>query len=129
MIRFGSSVAILLAALTVACTRGDRTMPEMATLKHIGEIHQAEERYHQASLRYGVLTELAETGSISHDLARGRKDGYYFQVTLTDHGYQIRARPIMWERDGRRSFFSDEGQQIHQSWVNRPANANDPLFR
>jgi hypothetical protein len=47
----------------------------MAILKHVGEIHQAEERFHQLNWRYGLLPELLETSTISPDFVGGRKDG------------------------------------------------------
>ena len=48
------------------------------------------------------------------------------EIHATPGGYSLLAVPEIFEKTGRRSFFSDETHVIHQNWTRDPADANSP---
>jgi hypothetical protein len=42
-------------------------------------------------------------------------------LSITLHGYEVHAEPMLFGRTGRRAFYSDETMTIRQNWGPEPA--------
>lgn len=114
---------------------------ETAALGAIRTIHTAQTMYSSQFGRFAKsLAELgpAATGGqtgpasadlIQADLATGLKGGYKFVVEETPTGYRISATPIAFNRDGRRSFYSDQTMTMRENWGPDPATLSSPEIK
>ena len=116
--------------LWIGCSGHHRYL-EMGAIGHILEIHKAESRFYEEHGFYATLAQLGpeRANSINSHLAAGSVDGYSVEVEVGSFGYSVKARPMVWGRDGRRSFFSDQTGEIHQSWEDRAATITDEILR
>lgn len=91
---------------------------ELAAEAHIRAIHAEQARFLDQFGRYAsTLSELGVPGTT---------DGYKFALAKSGRGYAISADPMVFNRTGRRTFFSDQTRTIHQNWGSQPANARSP---
>ena len=91
-------------------------------LKGIVTLHAAEAEYHFDHGRFA--TSLQDLGDfIDRDLATGAKEGYRFTLVGTPAGYAISATSV----EPGKSYFSDQGMQIHVHPGPGPATVNDPV--
>jgi type IV pilus assembly protein PilA len=136
-------IAIILIILAIAVPKlGSARMnaSETVVIREIQTIHQAETQYMSQFGKYATtLAELGPPASggpgpqaadlIPNSLASGEKDGYVFTLTATPSGYTVNANPKVYNTTGRRTFYSDQGMQIHQNWSQEPANATSPELK
>ncbi len=112
---------------------------ETAALGAIKTLHAAEWQYNSQYNRFAqTLTELgpptsgadnpSASGLISADLAAGVKQGYNFTLQGNPAGYTILATPTNFNLTGSRSFFSDQGMDVHESHTQEAATVNRPLI-
>lgn len=114
---------------------------ETAALGGIRTIHTAQTMYSSQFGRFAKsLAELgpAATGGqtgpasadlIQADLASGVKGGFKFVVEETPTGYRISATPVAYNRDGRRSFYSDQSMTLRENWGPDPATISSPEIK
>ncbi len=106
----------------------------------IKTLHSAESQYYSTYGRYAAsLRELSRPASgnpsaasadlISDDLAKGEKQGYRYNLQASPGGYTINADPVIRGGDRRRSFFSDQSQNIHAHSGPEQATAADPVLK
>jgi prepilin-type N-terminal cleavage/methylation domain-containing protein len=112
---------------------------EMAAVREIGTIHQAQTQYYSQFGRYAAnLTELgppasgadgpAGAGLIPKSLAEGKKSGHVFTVAASANGYTVTVIPEQFGSSGRRTFYSDQTLAIHENWSVEPATAASPTI-
>ena len=130
-------ISIILIILAIAVPKlGNAKMnaSEMAVIREIQTIHQAQTQYQSQFGRYATtLNELGPPTSgaagpqaadlIPSSLSSGEKDGYIFTLTATPQGYTVNVNPKVFNSTGRRTFYSDQNMAIHQNWTQEPANA------
>ena len=135
-------IAIILIIAAIAVPKMNNQMMaahEMAAIRQITTIHQAETQYYSQFGKYAALTELGHPPSgaagpaaadlIPKVLADGKNSGYVFAVQGTATGYAVTAVPETFNSTGRRTFFSDQTLQIRNNWTQEPANANSPEIK
>ncbi len=136
-------IAIIVVLISAAAPKFSQYLMsarETAALGAIRTIHTAETQYNSQFGRFAVsLTELGPPASgqegpsaanlISADLASGIKGGYKYVLELTPTGYRILATPVVYNRDGRRSFYSDQTMGLRENWGPDPATANSPELK
>jgi type IV pilus assembly protein PilA len=136
-------ISIILIILAIAVPKlGNAKMnaSEMAVIKEIQTVHEAETQYMSQFGRFATtLNELGPPTSggpgpqaadlIPSSLASGEKDGYIFTLTATPQGYTLNVNPRVYNSTGRRTFFSDQSMIIHQNWSQEPANATSPELK
>jgi prepilin-type N-terminal cleavage/methylation domain-containing protein len=130
-------IAIILVIAAIAVPKMNNQLMaarEMAAIRQITTIHQAETQYYSQFGKYATaLTELGPPASgaagptaadlIPKVLADGKKDGYIFAVAASPTGYSVTAVPENFGSSGRRTFFSDQTLVIRNNWTQEPANA------
>jgi type IV pilus assembly protein PilA len=130
-------ISIILIILAIAVPKlGNAKMnaSEMAVIREIQTVHQAQTQYMSQFGRFATtLNELGPPASgaagpqaadlIPSSLASGEKDGYTFTLTATPQGYTLNVNPKVFNSTGRRTFYSDQSMTIHQNWTQEPANA------
>jgi prepilin-type N-terminal cleavage/methylation domain-containing protein len=135
------AIILIIAAIAVPKLNNQRmAAQEMAAVRQIHTIHTAQIQYYSQFGRYA--TNLAELGPptsgspgpagadlIPKTLTEGKNTGYVFTVQKTPTGYGVNANPEAFNSSGRRTFYSDETQVIHQNWGQEPANVNSPEFK
>jgi type IV pilus assembly protein PilA len=135
------AIILIIAAIAVPKLNSTRmNAQEMAAVRQIHTIHTAQIQYYSQFQRYAAT--LAERGPptsgaagpqasdlIPKGLADGKATGYIFVVQATPTGYNVTANPEAFGNTGRRTFFSDQTQVIHQNWGQEPATANSPEFK
>jgi type II secretory pathway pseudopilin PulG len=110
---------------------------ETAVMGAIRTIHTAQTLYNSQFGRFATtLAELGPPASgqegpaaanlIASDLATGIKGGFKFLMEVTPTGYRVIATPVAFNRDGRRSFYSDQTMVLRQNWGPDPATATSP---
>ncbi len=113
---------------------------EMAAIRQVGTIHQAETQYYSQFGKYAEsLAALGPPASgaagpaaadlIPKVLAEGKNSGYIFSVTPSSTGYSVTAIPEAFNSSGRRTFFSDQTLVIHNNWTQDPATAESPEIK
>jgi prepilin-type N-terminal cleavage/methylation domain-containing protein len=135
-------IAIILIIAAIAVPKMNNQMMaahEMAAIRQITTIHQAETQYYSQFSKYAALTELGPPASgtagpaaadlIPKILADGKNSGYVFAVQNTATGYAVTAVPETFNSTGRRTFYSDQTLQIRNNWTQEPANANSPEIK
>ena len=137
-------IAIIVVLISFAAPKyGNYLMGarETAALGAVRTINTAQTQYSSQFGRYA--TSLAELGPaaaggqvgtasadlITADLASGVKGNFKFVVENTDTGYKVVAMPVVYGKDGRRSFFSDQTMVIRENWGQDAATANSPEIK
>src|SRR5262252_697335 len=133
-------IAIILVIAAIAVPKMNKQLMaahEMAAIRQIGTIHQAETQYYSQFGKYAEsLTALGPPASgaagpaaadlIPKNLAEGKNSGYMFAVQATPSGYAATAIPEAFGSSGNRTFYSDQTLVIRQSLTQEPANASSP---
>jgi type IV pilus assembly protein PilA len=136
-------IAIILIIAAIAVPKMNNQMQaahEMAAIRQITTIHQAETQYYSQFGRYAVsLAELGPPASgaattasadlIPKVLADGKNSGYLFTVTTSPTGYSVTAVPEAFGNSGRRTFFSDQTLVVRNNWSQEPATVNSPEIK
>jgi type IV pilus assembly protein PilA len=136
-------IAIILIIAAIAVPKMNNQMQaahEMAAIRQITTIHQAETQYYSQFGRYATsLTELGPPASgaatpaasdlIPKVLAEGKNSGYLFTVQASPTGYGVSAVPEAFGSSGRRTFFSDQTLVVRNNWSQEPANVNSPEIK
>jgi len=113
---------------------------EMAAIRQVTTIHQAETQYYSQFGKYADnLLELGPPASgaaspaaadlIPKVLADGKNSGYTFTVAATPTGYTVTAVPETFNSTGRRTFYSDQSLVIRNSWSQEVATAQSPEIK
>jgi prepilin-type N-terminal cleavage/methylation domain-containing protein len=135
------AIIMTIAAIAVGpMTKALMAAREMAAVREIGVIHQAQTQYNSQFGRYAAsLTELGPPASgadgpagaslIPMELAQGKKSGHIFTLTATPNGYTILVVPEKFNNDGRRTFYSDQTLVIRNNWSQEPATAASPEIK
>lgn len=128
-------IAIILIIAAIAVPKLNRTRmqaQEMAAIRHVVAIHQAETQYYSTYGKFAEsLTQLgpatgeapgpAAADLLPDDLAKGEKGGYKFTITGSPTGYTVNANPVAFNNTGTRTFFSDQTLVIRQNYGSEPA--------
>ena len=136
-------IAIILIIAAIAVPKLDKARmhtQEMAAIRQIGTVHQAQTQYYSQFGKYAKsLTELGppsggEAGPegadlIPGDLAKGEKTGYRFTLQAGEGGYTVSAVPVTYGSTGRRTFYSDQTLVVRENWGQEPADANSPEIK
>jgi type IV pilus assembly protein PilA len=136
-------IAIILIIAAIAVPKMNNQLMaahEMAAIRQVGTIHQAETQYYSQFGRYAsTLAELGPPASgaatpaaadlIPKVLADGKNSGYTFAVTASATGYSITAVPDTFGNSGRRTFFSDQTLVIRNNWTQEPATVTSPEIK
>src|SRR5260370_35975421 len=115
-------IAIILIIAAIAVPKMNRQMMaahEMAAIRQVGTIHQAQTQYYSTFGRYATaLTELGPPASgaagpssadlIPKILADGKNSGYLFTVAGSPTGYSITAVPEAFGNTGGLTRFLDQ---------------------
>lgn len=127
------SIILIIAAIAVPKMNNQlMASHEMAAIRQITTIHQAETQYYSQFGKYaGSLVELGPPASgaagpaaadlIPKVLADGKNSGYVFAVQASPTGYSVTAVPEAFNSSGRRTFFSNETLVIRNNWTQEPA--------
>jgi type IV pilus assembly protein PilA len=135
------AIILIIAAIAVPKLNNQRmNAQEMAAIRQIGTVHTAQIQYYSQFGRYA--TSLAELGPptsgqagpqasdlIPKTLSEGKNTGFVFTVQQSPTGYTVNANPEVFGNSGRRTFFSDQTQVIHQNWGQEPSTVNSPDFK
>jgi hypothetical protein len=65
----------------------------------------------------------------SSQLTTGTKDGYRFNLNVSEQSYKFTAVPVTYDQSGSWSFYVDESGIVRGTADNRPATANDVPVR
>jgi prepilin-type N-terminal cleavage/methylation domain-containing protein len=133
-------ISIILVILAIAVPKMNTQMQgarEMAVIREIGSIHQAETQYYSQFGKFA--TNLSQLGPpisgadgpeaaniIPKILADGKKNGYSYTVASTPTGYSVIAVPDSFGNSGRRTFYSDQTLVIRNNWGQEPATPTSP---
>jgi type IV pilus assembly protein PilA len=137
-------IAIILIILVIAIPQYNKARmnaQEMAAIAEIQTVNKMEIQYYSQFGNYA--TSLAQLGPPSQggaegpnaaglipgNLATGASGGYNFTVTQTPGGYALSAVPKTFNSTGRRTFYSDQTDVVHQNWGQDPATANSPEMK
>jgi prepilin-type N-terminal cleavage/methylation domain-containing protein len=136
-------IAIILIIAAIAVPKMNNQLMaahEMAAIRQIMTIHQAETQYYSQFGKYaeslvalgppasGAATP-ASSDLIPKVLADGKNSGYMFSVQATPTGYAVVAVPEAFGSSGRRTFFSDQTLVVRNNFTQEPANVNSPEIR
>jgi type IV pilus assembly protein PilA len=137
-------IAIILIIAAIAVPKMNQQMMaarEMAALRQITTIHQAQTQFYSQFGKYAEnLAQLGPPASgaagpgaadlIPKSLVEGKNGGYVYTVAPGPNGgYTVLVVPEQFGTTGRRSFFSDQSLQIHNSWTQEPANATSEAIK
>jgi type IV pilus assembly protein PilA len=136
-------IAIILIIAAIAVPKMNNQMMaarEMAAIRQIDTIHQAQTQYYSTFGKYaGTLTELGPPASgapgpaaadlIPKNLADGKNSGFVFTVAATPTGYAVTAVPEQFGSSGRRNFYSDQSLVKRNSWTADPATVTSPEIK
>src|SRR5262249_47498838 len=127
------SIILIIAAIAVPKMNNQlMASHEMAAIRQITTIHQAETQYYSQFGKYAEsLIALgppargaagpAAADLIPKVLAEGKNSGYVFVVAPSTTGYSVTAVPEAFNSSGRRTFFSDQSLVIRNNWTQEPA--------
>ena len=133
-------IAIIVVLISAAAPKFSQYLMnarETAVMGAVRTIHTAQTQYNSQFGRFATtLAELGPPASgqegpaaanlIPTDLATGIKGGFKFVLEITPTGYRVIATPVAFNRDGRRSFYSDQTMVLRQNWGPDPATATSP---
>ena len=137
-------IAIILIIAAIAVPKMNQQMMaarEMAALRQITTIHQAETQYYSQYGKYAkTLLELGPPASgaagpnaadlIPQNLAEGKNSGFIYTIqAAADGGYAVLAVPEAFGSSGRRSFYSDQTLQVRNSWTQEVATATSDSIK
>jgi type IV pilus assembly protein PilA len=136
-------ISIILVILAIAVPKMNKQMQgarEMAVIREIGSIHQAETQYYSQFGKYAAsLSQLGPPISgadgpeganiIPKVLADGKKNGFTYALTATPSGYAITAVPDSFGNTGSRTFYSDQTLVIRNNWGQEPATPASPEIK
>jgi type IV pilus assembly protein PilA len=136
-------ISIILVILAIAVPKMNKQMQgarEMAVIREIGSIHQAETQYYSQFGKYAAaLPQLGPPVSgadgpeaaniIPKVLADGKKNGFTYTLTATPSGYAITAVPDSFGNTGSRTFYSDQTLVIRNNWGQEPATPASPEIK
>jgi type IV pilus assembly protein PilA len=136
-------IAIILIIAAIAVPKMNRVQMsahEMAAIRQVGTLHQAETQYYSTFGRYAAnLAELGPPASgaaspaaadlIPKVLADGKNSGYIFTVVASPTGYSITAVPEAFGNTGGRTFFSDQTLVIRNNYTQEPATVTSPEIK
>jgi hypothetical protein len=114
-----------------------RIFGERFVVQALRTIHSAEVTYQATNGAgvYGTLAQLRQAEFIDEALASGEKYGYSFTLTAIQPTatmpaqFKLTATPRVYPKQGRRSFYIDEGGEIHGADKNGGlAGGNDPVI-
>ena len=120
--------AVLLVFLAIPVNRAERSLlytKEMAAIRQISTVHTAQTLYYSRYRRYA--SSMAEL--ISGELASGTMGGYRYILRGEAQGYTLNVNPVLYDRTGRRSFFSDQTLVIRENRGPEPATARSGEIR
>src|SRR5258708_7054442 len=135
------SIILIIAAIAVPKMNNQlMAAHEMAAIRQITTIHQAETQYYSQFGKYAsTLAELgppatgtagpANADLIPKVLADGKNSGYMFTVTASPTGYSVAAIPESFGSSGRRTFFSDQTLVIRNNLTQEPATVTSPEIK
>ena len=134
-------ISIILVILAIAVPKMNKQMQgarEMAVIREIGSIHQAETQYYSQFGKFAADSQPARPAgkrrgrprSGQHpsrrSLADGKKNGFTYTLTATPSGYAITAVPDSFGNTGSRTFYSDQTLVIRNNWGQEPATPASP---
>ena len=136
-------ISIILVILAIAVPKMNKQMQgarEMAVIREIGSIHQAETQYYSQFGKFATaLTQLGPPVSgadgpeaaniLPKALADGKKNGFTYTLTATPSGYAITAVPDSFGNTGSRTFYSDQTLVIRNNWGQEPATPASPEIK
>ena len=136
-------ISIILVILAIAVPKMNKQMQgarEMAVIREIGSIHQAETQYYSQFGKFATaLSQLGPPVSgtdgpeaaniIPKALADGKKNGFTYTLTPTPSGYAITAVPDSFGNTGSRTFYSDQTLVIRNNWGQEPATPASPEIK
>ena len=136
-------ISIILVILAIAVPKMNKQMQgarEMAVIREIGSIHQAETQYYSQFGKYATnLSQLGPPVSgadspeaaniIPKVLADGKKNGFTYTLTATPSGYAISAIPDSFGNTGSRTFYSDQTLVIRNNYGQEPATPASPEIK
>ena len=135
------SIILIIAAIAIPKMNNQlMAAHEMAAIRQVGTIHQAETQYYSQFGKYAdSLKALGPPASgaagpaaadlIPKVLADGKNSGYVFSVAPAATGYTVTAVPEAFNSSGRRTFFSDQTLVIRNNWSQEPATAESPEIK
>jgi type IV pilus assembly protein PilA len=137
-------ISIILVILAIAVPKMNKQMQgarEMAVIREIGSIHQAETQYYSQFGKFAAaLSQLGPPPAGGGDgpeaanilpkaLADGKKNGFTYTLTATPSGYAITAVPDSFGNTGSRTFYSDQTLVIRNNWGQEPATPASPEIK
>jgi prepilin-type N-terminal cleavage/methylation domain-containing protein len=136
-------ISIILVILAIAVPKMNKQMQgarEMAVIREIGSIHQAETQYYSQFGKYATnLSQLGPPVSgadspeaaniIPKVLADGKKNGFTYTLIATPSGYAITAIPDSFGNTGSRTFYSDQTLVIRNNYGQEPATPASPEIK
>ncbi len=85
-------VGCILLVSAFSCNIGDRIVTE-ELIQDTYDIRDAQERFYHKRARYGLLTELFESGLLDHSLKEGKKNGYIYDLRAEGERYTLTVKP------------------------------------
>ncbi len=138
-------IAIIMLIMAIAIPQYNKSKEagqELVATEEMRTIMSQETAYFSLFGKYATLAQLGPPaqgaqdgpnadGLIPAGLASGSSGGYNFTVAVTQNGsgYTINASPKIFNSTGRRTFFADETNVIHQNFGQDPATANSPELK
>jgi len=135
------SIILIIAAIAIPKMNNQlMSAHEMAAIRQITTVHQAETQYYSQFGKYAeTLQALGPPASgapgpaaadlIPKVLADGKNSGYVFSVAATPTGYTVTAVPEAFNSSGRRTFYSDQTLVIRNNWGQDPATVESPEIK
>lgn len=62
--------------------------------------------------QFGTMANLLEEKLVDDELADGFKNGYHFNLTVTNEAFEVTASPVKYQQDGTRSFYFSSAKEI-----------------
>jgi prepilin-type N-terminal cleavage/methylation domain-containing protein len=137
-------IAIILIILVIAIPQYNKARmnaQEMAAVAEIQNVNKMEIQYYSQFGNYATtLAQLGPptqggaegpnaAGLLPANLTAGSSGGYNFTLTQSAGGYALSAVPKSFNSTGRRTFYTDQTDVVHQNWGQDPATANSPEMR
>jgi hypothetical protein len=131
-----TATAVILPNLLLSKLRAPSEASAVSSLRTLNVAQVEYARTHPSKGFASSLTQLGPTGDFLIDsvLASGEKDNYVFILTGSSDSrgqvvrYTITARPKRYDKNTRRSFFTDESGVLRLTTENRAPTAQDPAL-